>query len=354
VKLSELGYSQSLDDFRKENDLEHLSLGRVVLEHKERYIVKNQDGEFDSEILGHLRFTASKRSDFPAVGDWVAFQEFDRDKGIIHSIFPRKTIIERQAVGKHGEKQIIATNIDVALIVQAIDRDFNINRIQRYLTICNSSGIDAIIILNKIDLIKKEDLNRIIEAIRIRIFDVLTIAISNQSKEGYETLQKMLLPGKTYCLLGSSGVGKSTLTNNISGKDLMKTDNISDSTNKGKHVTSHRELVVLPSGAILIDNPGMREVGVVTSDEGIAQTFEVIQQYAEDCKFGDCTHLHEKGCAVLEALENEEISQESYGNYIKLEKEKEYFDSTELERRQKDKAFGKMIKQKLNEKKKFK
>jgi ribosome biogenesis GTPase len=353
MELERLGYTKELEEIRIEQGLEVFNIGRVVSEHKERYIVISSTGEYDSEILGHLRFTAKKRRDFPAVGDWVAFQEYDNNKGIIHSVLPRKSMIERQAVGKHGEKQIIATNIDVALIVQSVDRDFNINRIQRYLTISHSAGIKPIIILNKIDLISEVELNNRVTEIASRVIEVPIIAISNETKKGYEEFHDILHLGKTYCLLGSSGVGKSTLLNNLSGVSLMKTDSISHSTSKGKHVTSHRELVVLDSGAVLIDNPGMREVGIVASEGGIEQTFDSINQFSQECRYSDCTHILESGCAVLIAIENKEISQESYDNYQKLEKEKEHFDSTLFERRKKDKEFGKMIKTTLKNKKKY-
>ena len=353
MELERFGYTKELEEIRLEQGLEEFNIGRVVLEHKERYVVITSAGEYDSEILGHLRFTAKSRRDFPAVGDWVAFEEYDKGKGIIHAVLPRTSIIERQAVGKHGEKQIIATNINVGLIVQSIDRDFNVNRIQRYLTVCHSAGIEPIIILNKIDLINDAELDSKINEIKRRVVEVPIIAISNETKEGYEKFQDILHLGKTYCLLGSSGVGKSTLLNNISGVSLMKTDSISHSTNKGKHVTSHRELVLLDNGAILIDNPGMREVGVVASEEGLDQTFDIIHNFSKECRFSDCTHIHENGCAVLEAIENDEISQESYNNYQKLEKEKEHFDSTQLERRKKDKELGKLIKTTLKNKKKY-
>lgn len=353
MELESLGYTAELEEIRLEQGLEVFNVGRVVLEHKERYVVKSSAGEYDSEILGHLRFTAKNRRDFPAVGDWVAFEEYDKNKGIIHAVLPRTSIIERQAVGKHGEKQIIATNIDVGIIVQSVDRDFSVNRIERYITVCHSAGVEPIIILNKIDLISDAELVSKINEIKIRVVEVPIIAISNETKKGYEELREFFRIGKTYCLLGSSGVGKSTLLNNISGVSLMKTDSISQSTSKGKHVTSHRELVLLDNGAILIDNPGMREVGVVATEEGLDQTFENIHNFSQECRYNDCTHIHESGCAVLEAVENNEISQDSYDNYQKLEREKEHFDSTQLERRQKDKELGKLIKTTLKNKKKL-
>jgi ribosome biogenesis GTPase len=319
-------------------------VGRVVSEHKERYGVKTIDKEYDTEVIGNLRFSAHTRSDFPAVGDWVAISVYDKTKALIYSVFPRKTIIERQAVGKQGEKQIIATNIDFAFIVQAVDRDFNINRIERYLTICNTSHVKPIIILSKIDLINDLKLKELIGKVEERVKHVPVVTISNENQKGFDLINKLILKGKTYCLLGSSGVGKSTLLNNLSGKQVMKTNTISASTSKGRHITSHRELLVLENGGILIDNPGMREVGIADSSGGLELTFETIFRFSEDCKFKDCTHTTEIDCAVLDAVNRGEIDEDSYENYVKMEREKQHFESTITERRKKDKDFGKMIK----------
>lgn len=344
MKLEDLGYNIDFENYRKDQNLNSFGVGRVISEHKERYIVKTIEDEYDAEIIGNLRFSARNRTDFPAVGDWVAISEYDEKKVLIHSVFPRKTIIERQAVGKQGEKQIIATNIDYAFIVQAVDRDFNINRIERYLTICNTSNVKPIIILNKIDLIENTELTKLIGKVQDRIKQVPILTISNETLSGIEKLKEIIKKGKTYCLLGSSGVGKSSLLNNLSGKQLMKTNTISTNTNKGRHVTSHRELIVLENGGILIDNPGMREVGITDSTDGLEITFETIVELSKDCKFKDCTHTTETECAVIESVESGEIDKSSYENYLKMEREKEHFESTVAEKRKKDKDFGKMIK----------
>ncbi len=354
MTLEELGFNPDLEEHRKHENLTNFSVGRVITERKERYIVKTETGEFDSELIGNLRFSAKDRSDFPAVGDWVAISEYDENKALIHSIYPRKSTIEREAVGKSGEKQIIATNIDYGLIVQAVDRDFNLNRLERYLIICNSSNVKPIIILSKIDLINDSELKTILDEISARIKNVPIITVSNQTNNGYQEVEPIIEKGKTYCLLGSSGVGKSTLLNNVSGKETMKTGAISSSLNKGKHVTSHRELIVLESGGILIDNPGMREVGIADSANGLEITFDTIFELSENCKFKDCSHIHEKGCAILEAIENGTLDSDSYKNYLKMVREKAHFDSTVAERRSKDKEFGKMIKSVLKEKKRRK
>ncbi|NPD45861.1 ribosome small subunit-dependent GTPase A [Lentimicrobium sp. S6] len=341
--LKELGYNNKLEQFRIENGLSSFEVGRVILEHKERYIIKTPNKEYDAELMGNLRFTAESRYDFPAVGDWVAFMEYDDGKGIIHAVFPRESIIERKAVGKTGQVQIIATNIDYGLIVQAVDRDFNLNRLERYLTICHSSKVKPIIVLSKVDLISESELQSIQQQIEERIKKTPVLMVSNESI-GYEQVDAFIESGKTYCLLGSSGAGKSTLLNGLLGKEEMKTGEISNSVNKGKHTTSHRELIVLANGGILIDNPGMREVGITDCSGGLEMTFESILDYAAHCKFKDCTHIHESDCAILKAVEDGGISEEAYLNFQKMEKEKQHFESDTQERRKKDKDFGKMIK----------
>jgi ribosome biogenesis GTPase / thiamine phosphate phosphatase len=344
MKLEDFGYNENLEKFRIENNLVEFEMGRVVSEHKERYIVRTVKGELEAEITGNLRFSAKNRVDFPAVGDWVALTVYDPDFSLIHKVFPRFSTISRQAVGQFGEIQIIAANIDFALLVQAADRDFNINRLERYLTICNSSKVSPIILLSKIDLINEDRKSEILENIKARIKNVPVIAISNESQDGYEKLKKLIEKGKTYCMLGSSGVGKSTLLNNLSGKPVMRTDAISQSSNKGKHVTSHREMIILENGGILIDNPGMREVGITDSTGGLEITFDMIYKLSQRCRFKDCTHIHETGCAVVEAVENGEIDKASYENYLRMEKEKSFFESTVEERRKKEKTFGKIMK----------
>lgn len=351
MELEFLGYSEDLERYRDENDLKGFDVGRVTQEHKERYAVKTADGEYEAEVTGNLRYSAETRSDFPAVGDWVALTVCDSDFAIIHKIYPRKSILERQAIAKFGETQIIATNIDFAFITNAVDRDFNINRIERYLTICNSAKVEPVILLTKTDLIGEEELDKIISDTKSRIKDIKIIPLSSETKSGYENLRAFLLKGKTYCFLGSSGVGKSTVINNLSSKDIMKTSNISESTNKGRHITTHRELVVLENGSILIDNPGMREIGIADTSDGLETTFESIILHSRNCKFSDCTHTVEKGCAVVEAVENNIIDKDTYKNYLKMEREKIRFQSSKFEKRKKDKAFGKMVNEVMKYKK---
>ncbi len=344
MKLEDFGYNDDFEKFRIEYLPDNMEVGRIIAEHKERYIVRTTKGEFEAEISGTMRFTAKNREDFPAVGDWVALTTYDTDFALIHKFLPRFSMIKRQAVGRSGEIQIIAANVDYAFLVQSADRDFNINRLERYLTICNSSQVKPVIVLSKIDLIDEALVHELLDRITTRIKNVAIIPISNETPNGYEALKKTIEKGKTYCLLGSSGVGKSTLLNNLCGQTIMKTGTISQSTSKGKHVTSHRELIILENGGIIIDNPGMREVGITDSTGGLEITFDMIVKLSQNCKFKNCTHTSENGCCVLDAIEKGDIDQAFYENYLKIEREKTHFESTVAERRKKDKEFGKMMK----------
>jgi len=339
MNLTDLGLNINLE---KHLDPQY-ETGRVIAEHKERYIVRTAEAELEAEITGNMRFTARGREDFPAVGDWVALIVYGTDLGIIHKIYPRFSVIKRQDVGRAGEEQVIAANIDCAFVVQAADRDFNLNRLERYLTICNTSAVKSCIVLSKTDLLEESQVDEIMRKIADRIKDVPLTAISNSTRKGYEELLKLFQKGKTYCLLGSSGVGKSTLLNNLSGYGRMKTGDISKSTNKGRHVTSHRELVILDNGALLIDNPGMREVGI-TDHTGLEVTFDEISNLSVRCRFRDCRHTHESGCAVIEAVNSGKIDRAFYSNYLKMLREREHFEASAEELRKKDKMFGKIMK----------
>lgn len=342
--LQDLGYNQTLENHKTAHSLHAFDVGRVILEHKDRYVVKTEKGDFDAEIIGNLRYTAQSRLDFPAVGDWVAISEYDEQKVLIHAVFPRKTIIKRKAAGKHVEEQIIASNIDFAFIVQAADRDFNLNRMERYLAICNDAKVQPIMVISKVDLITKDQLKEILDSVHHRVKGLVVLVISNQTQLGLDQIKEMISSGKTYCVLGSSGVGKSSLINNLLGESYMETKAIGEKTNKGRHVTSHRELIVLENGGIIVDTPGMREVGMSDMSEGLAKTFDQITVLAEGCKFSDCTHIHEKGCAVIMALEEGQIDDAMYENYLKLIREQQHYTTSIAEKRKKDRQMGKLYK----------
>ncbi len=354
MDLTTLGFNESLEKYRAENNLAAFDVGRVIAQHKDRYDVLSSIGELHCEITGNMRFAADSNEDLPAVGDWVALMAYDDDKGLIHAVYPRKTILKRKSAGEHSSAQLIASNIDIALIVQALDRDFNINRLERYLVLCHEAGIEPVIVMTKFDLISPAERREHLETIRARLKEIQIIEVSSEVINGYQALEAIIQPGLTYCLLGSSGVGKSTITNFLSRGEVMEVSEISSAVHKGRHTTTHRELIVLPSGAIIIDNPGMREVGIIDAKSGIDSTFEEIVALAEQCRYADCTHTTENKCAVLDALEDGSLDPDVYDNFMKLKKEKEYFEKSNVEKRRLDKKRGKMYKEHIQFSKKRK
>jgi ribosome biogenesis GTPase / thiamine phosphate phosphatase len=344
MTLTDLGFSDEIASYFKDNDFSDFSPGRVTQEHRERYVVSTGEKEYEAEITGNLRFSASSRADFPAVGDWVAITIYDSDQAIIHKILPRKSILERQAVGKYGEKQIISANIDIAFIIQSIDNNFSVNRLERYLSVCYSAGIEPVLIISKIDLSTENDIATAIKNLESRDRKIKYLLLSNVTRQGLEQILGFLQKGKTYCVVGSSGVGKSTLINNLLQKDILKTGQISKSTNKGRHISDHRELFVLDNGGIIIDTPGMRELGMTDNPEGIKTTFQEIYDLSLKCKFPDCKHINETGCAVLKALNEALIDPDSLENFQRLQKEQQRFQTTIAERRKREKVFGKIMK----------
>ena len=354
MTLKELGYNSEIDNYIRDKNLSAFSVGRVTQEHRERYIVSTGENEYDAEITGNLRFSANSRADFPAVGDWVTLIIHDTDLAIIHKILPRKSVLERQAVGKFGEKQIISANVDVAFILQSIDNNFSINRLERYITICHSSNIEPVLVISKIDLSTEDEIRNSVEKLEIREKKVKYILLSNLNQKGLDQVLAFLQKGRTYCVVGSSGVGKSSLINNLLKRDILKTGTISKSTNKGKHITDHRELFVLENGGIIIDTPGMRELGVIENEDAIRTTFDEIFNLSLKCKFPDCSHIDESGCAVIEALKKGEIDKDTLENYRKILREQQRFQATIAEKRKKDRQFGRMVKLVLKEKKKNK
>jgi len=354
TSLSFLGMNEALQKQYEAEQIDLSQVCRVIREHKELYQLQNKEGIFNAEITGNMRYAAEQRSDFPAVGDWVEAVFFDDQQAIIHKILPRTSVFERQLIGGYGEKQIIATNIDKAFIVQAVDRDYNLNRLERYFVLAHNSGIQPMIILNKTDLLPKQQLEDISKEVQQRMKGSQLFCTSTVSGDGLPSIRNSLVPGETYCFIGSSGVGKSSIINYLLDKEYLATNEISNATNKGQHTTTHRELMVLDGGGILIDTPGMREVGMVDAGVGINLTFDEIIELSQQCKFNDCTHEDEPGCKVQEAIDAGDLSPEEFENFKKLERQTAHFTSTVAEKRKSDKAFGKMIKDTLKVKKRSK
>jgi len=324
---------------------------RIIAQYRDKYRARCRGKEYWAEVTGKIRYSSDSVLDFPVVGDNVNVIITGDDEAIITEILPRKSILKRKAAGKN-EAQPIAVNVDAAFVVQSVDRDFNLNRFERYLTIIQSEKIKPVFVLNKTDLISGEELSEKVSLVkgRFKLIPLLTTNITNES--GIDGLVQNIKKDKIYCLLGSSGVGKTSLINKLLGEELLKTKEISASTKKGKHTTTHRELFVLKNGGMIIDNPGMREIGLTETGKGLENVFNEIRHLSKHCKFSDCTHKHENGCAVLAAVESGELSKDKYANYVKLKKEADHYSMSRLEKKRKDRAFGRMVKSFMKLKKK--
>lgn len=357
-KIEDFGWDDYFQSERVKLGLEDFSVARVTAEYKGVYKVRNENSEYAGKITGKQIFKASSREVYPAVGDWVAITELSNEQAVIEAVLPRKSVIKRRfgdknKAGEKNEVQIIAANIDVAFIVQSVGRDYSLNRFERYLVVMRDVGIKPVIIINKIDLISAEELDSKLSEIKNRLGDIDVIPTSTINHKGISRLVDYIEKGKTYCFLGSSGVGKSTLINKLLGKDFIKTGNISFGSDRGRHITTVRVMYFLESGGIVIDNPGIREIGLADANTGISNLFNEITVLAQKCKFANCTHIHEPDCEVLLALENGKLDKDRYLNYVSLRKESEYYGMNETEKREKDRSFGKFMKKAKKELKNF-
>ena len=332
---------------------ESLKAARVIAQYRGKYRVRYENEEFWAAVTGKNIFTAESQLDYPVVGDLVNIIDIGSGNAVIKEFLPRKSVLERKAAGSDSV-QPIAANVDTVFIVQAIDRDFNLNRFERYVTIIRAGNILPVLVLNKTDLISPEELKEKVTQVNDRLKDVPLLTTSILTDNGIDSLIQAIKKGQIYCFLGSSGVGKSSLINKLLGQELLKTEELSARTNKGKHTTTHRELFELKNGGMVIDNPGMREVGLADVDAGVNSVFAEIEYLSKDCKYTDCSHRSEPGCAVLAAVKSGDFSESKYENYLKLKKEAEYYTMTNLEKRVKDRRFGKMVKVYKGQKKKLK
>ena len=319
-------------------------LARVTAVDRGAFLVRNPHGELAAEIAGKFRFTLQSASDLPGVGDWVCAQNpVASGPAIIHAVLPRKTCLRRKTPGKAVDFQMIAANIDVAFIVQACTCDFNIPRLDRYLVMANEGGIEPRIVLSKTDLVPPEKLEQLIARIQDAGISAPILALSNATGSGLDEFRAGLAPGKTYCLLGSSGVGKTTMINQLLGREAYDTRAVSG-TGEGVHTTARRQLLFLDHGAMLIDTPGMRELGLLGTGEGLDAACGEIGGFARQCRFADCTHAQEPGCAVREAVARGDLDEARYQSYLKLRKETEFHNLSYAEKRQKDRTFGRFVK----------
>jgi ribosome biogenesis GTPase / thiamine phosphate phosphatase len=345
MELRTLGFDQWFQDKRSEAGRPDCTVARVTAVHRDSYLVRNEDSEVLAELAGSFVYSAESSIDLPSVGDWVLVQYHNADTfAIIHGLLSRKSFLRRKTPGKKIGYQMIAVNIDSALIVQACDFDFNLRRLERYLVMVNEGHIDPILLLTKSDLVSAEKLEQRISEVRQANIKCKVLPLSNVTGIGVDQVRQLLDPGKTYCLVGSSGVGKTTLLNHIIGRDLFDTNTVRASDGKGRHTTAQRQLIVLEQGAMVIDTPGMRELGNIGVSSGLEESFADIWDLSKNCRFANCTHTQEVGCALLSAIENGTLRADRYQSYLKLMKESEYNDLSYVEKRRKDRKFGQFIK----------
>lgn len=344
MNLENIGYNTDLSNAFEALSFKDAVPGRVVWQSAYSYRVQCSEAEIAAEPTGKV-----KSVELPAVGDWVSVRQPDTGgTGIILAILPRKSAFSRNAAGKTVHEQVVASNIDEVLIITDLDKDFNLRRIERYITLVYNSGANPVVVLNKTDL--AEDVEAVIARTEAVSPGIPVYAVSAEENMGVDQLEKHLGPGRTLAFLGSSGVGKSTIINRLLGVDRLEVGEVREADGKGRHTTTHRELVILPGGGAVIDTPGMREIQVWGNEDGLADAFPEIDDLAVACRFRDCRHDSELGCAVREALETGLLDDGRFESYMKLRAEFENLgrrrsQQARLEEKREGKRFAKMVRE---------
>jgi ribosome biogenesis GTPase len=336
LTLETLGWNTERERAFAPSRQNHLEPGRVAVEDKHHYMIFGAAGTLTGKVTGRLLHQASP-AELPKVGDWVAFSPVPKEEGKaqIHQVLPRRTKLSRKIVGRETEEQVLVTNVDIAFVVQALDRSFNPATLQRHLAMVIEGGVKPVVVLNKTDLC--EDILSKLATVESVAADAPVIAVSARTGQAMDSLTQLVRPGETIVFIGASGVGKSSLINQIYGEEIQATTEVRESDAKGRHTTSWRELIVLPNGGLVIDTPGMREFQMWLAGEGGQGTFADIEEIAVRCHFRDCSHTVEKRCAVLDAVERGELARERYESYVKLKRELNYLEVAAHQRRWLDK-----------------
>jgi ribosome biogenesis GTPase len=344
MSLEDLGFDRWFQDLWTSRRTEETVPARVTAVDRDRWIVRDAEGEAPAELAGRLRYAADDSLSYPCVGDWTRVQFVDqRQAAIVHEVLPRRSLLRRKTPFRTIDYQPIAANVDTAFLVQSCDANFNLRRLERYLVMVLEAGVEPVVLLAKADLMPADGVRGLIEAVRLSHIQADVLAISCHTGDGMEALRRRLVPRRTYCLLGSSGVGKSTLVNLLLGVEAFATAPVRAYDGKGRHTTARRQLAILEGGALLIDTPGMRELGAMGVGEGIEAGFADLTELAGQCRFNDCTHRQEAGCAVRAAVERGEVDTGRYESFLKLSRESDYLEATYAERRRRDRAFGRHI-----------
>ncbi|MBN2551679.1 MAG: ribosome small subunit-dependent GTPase A [Spirochaetales bacterium] len=332
MDIRQFGWDAGFEKRFDELGSDHSCLpARVVYAQRQMYRVVSEHGEHQARVSGRLRHQARLPADYPVTGDWVGIRFDPQDAGdgaagIIHFTLPRKTWLSRRAAGQKAEEQLLCANIDRVFLVSGLDRDFNLRRIERYLSLIYEGGAAPVIVLNKIDLCS--DLETKIAQLGTVAFDLPVICISALSGAGIEQLDPYLQADRTVSFVGSSGAGKSTLINRLLGREALPTAELR-ANGKGRHTTTHRELFLIPGKGMVIDNPGMRELQLWAHDESLADTFAEIEQLAGRCRFVDCTHAGEPGCAVRRAIKAGDLDAKRLDSYLRQKRELELLARTD-------------------------